>query len=185
MTKKTLSELVEERESIKNEIQNNGKELLENEFVKFFEKYPDEELFPNITWWQYTPSFNDGDPCENWMGELCIGYIQGVHTKKWKGRELVDLEPKDYKVIVADEEHADWESCIAEEITDKYDDDRDKFYEAISSVYDTIEKKVMLKEAYEDLHSFLDADLLEMIYGTNKQFEVTREGISVEDFYRY
>lgn len=48
--------------SLKAEMQEKSKELMKEAFRNFFEKYSD--VVENIFWTQYTPFFNDGEPCE-------------------------------------------------------------------------------------------------------------------------
>ena len=57
----TLSTLKEKIESLNNELRTQFKAALKQETDKIFNKYPDLEA---ITWTQYTPYFNDGEPCE-------------------------------------------------------------------------------------------------------------------------
>lgn len=47
-----------------------GPEEFIAQFDKFFAKYPDVQF---LRWGQGTPSFNDGDPCEFFAGELRLG----------------------------------------------------------------------------------------------------------------
>lgn len=58
-----LNEIVEQQKEFFKEVQNKFKEGMK----KVFEEVP--ELHA-ISWQQYTPSFNDGEPCENCLGEV-------------------------------------------------------------------------------------------------------------------
>lgn len=60
MLTEKLSKFLEDQKQIQNKFQEECKVLL-NELVKgYFEKYPALKI---ITWAQYSPYFNDGDPC--------------------------------------------------------------------------------------------------------------------------
>lgn len=61
MTKTTLETLAEKIEALNREIKDKFEAALKEESVKLFDKYSDLE---GIGWRQYTPYFNDGEPCE-------------------------------------------------------------------------------------------------------------------------
>src|SRR5689334_1109830 len=56
----TMAEIRAMREAYEEKIKNEGQAALKAEFAGFFEKNPKVEA---IRWTQYTPHFNDGDPC--------------------------------------------------------------------------------------------------------------------------
>lgn len=58
---KTLEELNSELDAAKNAYRERAKELLNQSFKEFFDANPTVRVFG---WRQYTPYFNDGDPCE-------------------------------------------------------------------------------------------------------------------------
>jgi len=74
-----------------------GKEALTNEFKRVFEEWPEVE---GIRWTQYTPYFNDGDPCR-FSVHTCyvkIGDFGGDDDDGWKeGYDLGEYGSVEYK----------------------------------------------------------------------------------------
>ena len=60
MAASRISELSDEMNKIKKEIRKNGRSLITEAFKDFFDSYHE---VAQVKWYQYTPSFNDGDPC--------------------------------------------------------------------------------------------------------------------------
>jgi hypothetical protein len=61
--------------------------LIKDEAKSFFEKYPEVRA---IAWTQYTPYFNDGDPCEFSVGDPHI-----ILYEEEDNEELEDISPYD------------------------------------------------------------------------------------------
>jgi hypothetical protein len=72
-----ISEKVKELEELKVEFEKRSKELIKASIDIFFENNP---LAEAVVWKQYTPSFNDGDPCTLNVGEV-FAYIPAVEGK--------------------------------------------------------------------------------------------------------
>lgn len=64
---KLFDELSALKEAYDTKLEEEGEEALKELFKDFFEKYPSAKA---ITWRQYTPYFNDGDPCYFRVGEM-------------------------------------------------------------------------------------------------------------------
>lgn len=98
----TLNDLLVE---FKTKIRAEGEDIVKNAFSTLFDKYPTLEA---IRWEQYTPYFNDGDPCEFSVGEPRFkvangdedegdwgdGFISNMTYKKY-----VDLTPEEIALI--------------------------------------------------------------------------------------
>ena len=73
MNKLELKKLIDEYNEKKLELQmvigQRGSDLLQKEFDALFIEYPE---IGKIEWTQYTPYFNDGDPCVFGVGELAF-----------------------------------------------------------------------------------------------------------------
>lgn len=67
MSKDKLIELTNAITSAKQEVVSQGLDLVQAMFDDYFSKYPD---IKEIRWRQYTPSWNDGDVCEFWLGDF-------------------------------------------------------------------------------------------------------------------
>lgn len=56
-----LAEILEMKRKYQEMMQKEGQKALKAEFAEFFEKNPSVKA---VKWQQYTPYFNDGEPCE-------------------------------------------------------------------------------------------------------------------------
>lgn len=62
-------------------------ELLQSYAKLYFERHPVAQSFG---WVQYTPSFNDGDPCEFGIYEACLNGVGG-YTSKYDGKRYLEM----------------------------------------------------------------------------------------------
>ena len=62
-----FDELLAEKSAFDNKAKELGKKGVKEELTVLFEKFPELEA---VRWNQYTPYFNDGDPCEFRVGDL-------------------------------------------------------------------------------------------------------------------
>lgn len=63
----TIQDIMAKKKAFQEELVASGKEALKQEFKKTFDAHP--ELLA-IKWRQYTPYFNDGEPCTFRVGEF-------------------------------------------------------------------------------------------------------------------
>ena len=91
----TLDTLTSKIEKLNSEIKASFKDAMREEAETIFKKYPDLESF---AWTQYTPYFNDGDPCEFtihgvedvvYRGED-VGEYGGLRLYDWKTKQLTE-----------------------------------------------------------------------------------------------
>lgn len=75
----TLTQLSEEFTALKEEIRSQFKDQVSVALKEMFIKFPELE---SIRWVQYTPYFNDGDPCEFSMGDFHV-ITEGADPKEW------------------------------------------------------------------------------------------------------
>lgn len=73
-----ITEYIENRKRIEKELAENGKKLLHGHLQDFMDKHP---RIASLRWTQYTPFFNDGDPC-----------VFGVHGLTFKAEGAADEE---------------------------------------------------------------------------------------------
>lgn len=83
-----FKELMEKKEENDTLLLREGKVALENEFKEFLDRNQDVYA---IGWVQYTPSFNDGDPCYFTFGDLDF-----YPSKEFRDEEYEEDEPKSY-----------------------------------------------------------------------------------------
>jgi hypothetical protein len=91
-------------------VQNTAKEVFAELASPLFEAHPQLE---NFSWRQYTPYFNDGEPCEfsaNKDAEsIDINGEDGYEvskTSRWDGSKCVDLAPEELHPLHAAQEQA-------------------------------------------------------------------------------
>lgn len=124
-------------------------------FTDFFVKHPSVEL---LRFKIYTPSFNDGDPCEPTLTSPEVKFFAEEEDKKAK-----DLSEEDEDYEEEDEEK------------DFYDD-----YALESCLIDHSSLRKDL-ECLEEMNEALE-DILYRLYGTNVQIIVNRKKIEVEEY---
>lgn len=113
---KKLDELQFEIQKARREMEDVGETELLTAAKTVFENNPDLGM---IYWYQYTPSFNDGDPCVNRMCDPWALSKEGLSRHE----EEMGGPPHNYKV----EEYAWYEGCprevskLLDEIYDKGD----------------------------------------------------------------
>jgi len=79
--------------------------LVDNIYPQFFAKHPEIKM---LYWTQYTPYFNDGDPCLFSVGEVCISddvEIEDYYESYLEGESIWDLEgtgmEEDFAVVAS------------------------------------------------------------------------------------
>jgi len=125
----------------------------------------DNPLIAGVKWQQYTPSFNDGEPCEF--------SISGPFIKF------------DEKISGAGDSAADEEQENGGFLDANYDID-DDFFKQKSDIFNFKEIKA-LKKTVKDVcavYSHLEAmdDCLESMFGSGVEVIVTKDGVETEDY---
>jgi len=111
----TLSGLSDEHEALKKRMKADAKKGLKEAAKEFFEKFPEVQFFG---WHQYTPGFNDGDPCYNSISEY--GFI-AVDAKDEDG-ELITWDMDDFNSSGdAPEGHLTYEQMVGTPLGDAWD----------------------------------------------------------------
>ena len=75
----TIQDIMAKKAEFQKELTEFGKAALSEEFKKVFDAHPDLKA---IRWRQYTPYFNDGDPCTFRVGEV---YAKFADTDEEEG----------------------------------------------------------------------------------------------------
>lgn len=181
-----LEELKQKIEDTNREIRDNAKTALEGSFKEIFEEYPELHGF---RWTQYTPSFNDGDPCEFTVGDIDVlvePIKLGIKFKKnergWLKANIgytstneegeydedgneVDSSEQDAK-LVAGEDIKVWMHLYVY---------KDKSYDVPARTVEFVKKIQLFNSSdLEDVYAYA--------YGGDKRIEVTRDGTNVEDY---
>jgi hypothetical protein len=105
-----LTEIREMRNELKKKIEAVGKDALSKAFTRFFEANPKVEA---IRWRQYTPYFNDGEPCEFSVDDLYAkkagddepgDYGDGFYFPEWSDKSAEAESFRAFKRAVVDDD---------------------------------------------------------------------------------
>ncbi len=144
-----LDELNAKMEALKTEFKNSGKEAIEESIKEIFESHPELEA---ITWTQYAPYFNDGEPCTFSVNDV---YYKLVSKKDESSEENTDEEDED------DDEYESWDDVPYNEKTRT-----------------PLEKKL---HAFEKQLQSLQ-ELAEVVYGPDCRVVVNRNETIIEEY---
>lgn len=147
---KELKELVKVQEAAKKELQKKGEAMLKDAFKTLFEKHP---KILSFSWTQYTPGFNDGEPCEF---NVCAYF----KTQREESPEEGEIESQEDE----DENYSDEGVFIAHDTTEKEENAIDKSMSELTGILGDME------------------DALECIFGNGVKIIVTPKKIKVEDY---
>lgn len=146
---KLFDELAALKEAYDTKLEEEGEAALKEAFKEIFDKHPRLE---SIIWVQFTPYFNDGDPC----------YFS-VH---------------DFDVTVSAPEGSSEE----DEDDELYDEDYsygDRIYQLQKSEDEELKK---IAEAVGELNGNIPEDVLEHVFGDHAKITATREGFDIHEF---
>ena len=76
---KLFKELMDLKKSYDDKLRQGGAEALKESFKELFEAHP---RLRSVVWAQYTPYFNDGDPCYFRVGEFDV-HVEGVPNEEY------------------------------------------------------------------------------------------------------
>lgn len=171
MNKLELDKLIDEYNEKKRELQKlvgeKGKDLLQKEFDFFFEEYPEVE---KIEWTQYTPYFNDGDPCVFRVGELAFTLKNDENTSAYIGEGSI-LRLGSYIESAAQR-------------GEKWALDDQKIYETNCKLVGGKERLEEIYNKEREISEMIDSleEWLEVIYGDHVQITVTKNGTDIEEY---
>jgi hypothetical protein len=130
-----------------------------------------------VRWTQYTPYFNDGDPCEFGVNaDFELGWPGGVEDSLWEiGYRLKEFTPYQY-----------WgrSEVEAERMNAEYKQQHDASRDQAVNAGITAELIEAVKEACKPASDFLNAneELLKTAFGDHASITVTPEGIDVDEY---
>lgn len=170
-----FEEIAEKQLELEKQIKAQGQDALKEYYAKFFEENPNIEA---VRWAQYTPYFNDGDPCTFSMTDPEIRFNDG------KIKDGYDVDEEDEygdRYSYGDSPHwfesySLWEYPNPKpEGWDKMDWKTQQTYRIYDPAYDK------LKRLEKDMS--LNEKVFEMIFGDHVQITATRDGFQVDEYY--
>lgn len=128
--------------------------VLKSAFKALFEKYPDVRA---VVWCQYTPYFNDGEPCVFSVGDLSVLDKKGYKT--WKDEDGSAWAAEEYAISEWNYNQADFNSTI------------------------TKEQAKEIRDFISHLKRAIDDDVFEEMFGDHVEIVATRKGFEVTEFH--
>lgn len=144
-----LEELADEQNGLKARLRKEGEVAVKEALNEFFEAHPE---VVGIAWAQYTPYFNDGDPC----------YFRVADPEFYlteEGQKAIGKEPRE---------------VFVDDISFTYCDEGFSTYSLKGQLKKDAEKLVELFEVLEDT--------LEMVFGDHAEIVATRDEIRVDQY---
>lgn len=173
--KKLVADYNEAKKAFEVVLKDKSKEV----FAQFFIDNPE---FRTIEWKQYTPSFNDGDPCRFTRGEVYYTLQpefygeeqrETIENDEYSVGDLEDYDPlhvpsnwdRDYA------KRSDWMRTIVEEYDALSDDDK--------------ANRERLQGIYQDFAKLIDSipdDVAETMFGNGTSIRLSKDGIKIEEY---
>lgn len=176
----TFSVLAEKQRQLEEELKAAGEGALKEYFTEIFENYPD---LLAVRWAQYTPYFNDGDPCEFGVNEPYFKIV-GMGEETWEYDDDED-EQLGYTSIYS----------LYEWVPDGPPEKRERrawdYVNRVHRVEEYVHQPTKrgnfhpLYEVATKISSDLQANsrLLELAIGDHAEVTVTRDKITVEEYH--
>jgi hypothetical protein len=166
----TIEEFKAKKEAIANqqkELQNSLTDIFNKGIKELFDKYPNH--LAQISWRQYTPYFNDGDPCTFRVSEF---YINGQEAYDY-GDDIPEIVDSLYTA-----EEKTLRDAWQPDPSNRWD--YKSFYTGLST--ERVEEfKTAEKEVYKFLGLFSEDDY-EFMFDDHVKVTITRDGISVDEY---
>ncbi len=151
-------------EAARQKLNEDFKESIKTIFESFFAANPEVYAF---AWTQYTPYFNDGEPCEFGVNE--------IYAYKDTDAVREALEASDRSIFWGEIDSEDDEDCEVNTRDQKYDSHAKKMVPVKLEQYE--HNTADLIRALNDFN-----DEFQYAFGDHVSVVVTRDGIDVEDF---
>lgn len=173
----TIKTIVDEYNTAKSLFEKKMKDSFKEIFKEFFDNYPEIQA---IGWEQYTPYFNDGEPCVFSVGEKSF---LDQDTSLEDAGESFNWESKRFRT-----EPADWVRKLAknyiEGVSEPYNRSYVENVEAWEKIKDDPRLPVVmdgLDELFDILNQIPDEIYLSS-FGDHVSVVVTRKGFTVDDY---
>ena len=153
MSEFNIKEIMKELKDLQAKFENESKQVFGKVMKSFFESFPEVE---RIVWTQYTPYFNDGDPCEFTIGEMFFV----PHNIKDDDDNAIDPDCMNYY---------DWNEYS---------------FSSYHDAGNPLKPSVELGTAMDDVESMLDdvEDFLRSTLGEHMEITVTKDGIETVEY---
>ncbi len=164
-----IKEQTEEIKKIKQDLTQKLQPKFKDIFIPFFDKYPEVK---EIKWRQYTPYFNDGEPCEFGVNEL-NGFFGTDDECEYEGSlpsYSID-EVVEYRKNGINDNWSDWQKEYYPKKSKEYPADTDRL-QSLNTDFRQLNSLVMA----------IPEDIMLDLFGDHSEITVTKEGIDVEEY---
>lgn len=171
---------------------------VKNMFIELFNRFP--QVY-GVRWAQYTPEYNDGEPCEHRQTQMTL-LLTSTATGTWKldNGTHSDLSGHDgpfYEFdfgIIASEDRGSrndgWKTLTCQNVPTERDWERavggPNYQGQGDNLFSDEECGPLLTETWKELCELYDSggtvDLLRNLLGTNRSITVTRTKLFIEDY---
>lgn len=170
--KKRLADFTNSWESLRKKIISDGSELFHDTSKSIFDEIP---RLTAIMWMQYTPYFNDGEPCTFTVHDPTFFF--NVDPSNLDSDSCYSFNSDDHETV------GDGVPFSIEGFYSNYED-----YLKYNEKYNQKEKNVVTKDQYELCSAFStflmrQQDLLESLFDDSVLVRITRDGIQVDEYY--
>ena len=177
-----MGKLFDELKQIKAEydrkLQHEGKAAVKDAFKDLFDKYPEVR---SVVWSQYTPYFNDGEPCYFSVHEFDVNLGTDDSIK-------ADVEARKVEMKAAadqgDYKKAQQLKNQVDQLMDRLggSDDDYSYGETLYSLRKSKNpREVEVAEAVRNLQKELPSDVLESVFGDHVKIVATRQGFKITE----
>jgi hypothetical protein len=174
-----FSALLDKKADLEKQIQTEAKEVFTNASKDIFEKYGDKVGV--FGWQQYTPYFNDGEPCVFSKGELFIYSPEevedpNIETSYWETEGIFGSHVNEryhYKDLKGDYTFQ-WQPY-------RYKGEPERYEKFENPDWDPNLDLSAAKNAVTDLCNLIDKDTALSLFGDHITVIVTPEGVETEE----
>jgi hypothetical protein len=153
------------------ELREASKEAFKEGMRHFFEQYP---FVAMVAWTQYTPWFNDGDPCEFGVHDFTFHTHKDVNGDDEEGGDSEAYYERYY------EDGPEFASKCRKELYTGYSEtERRSIYER-NEQFDP--QYAEAKETASKLLNAIPQDIYRSMFGDHVAVKVTRDGVDVEEY---
>lgn len=168
-----LDSLRKEMKALKSKMKKESKAALKAGFKNFFDEHP---IVEAICWEQYTPYFNDGDPCHFGVGDFWLKFVK-TEQQKIEDREQEKKFAVEHKEPLSKwAGYLDTDDAAHEDYDNKsypWGDEPEEFTKAEAAAAKAI------KKLYK---AVLDEDTFHDMFGDHVRVKADRKGFYVDEY---
>lgn len=187
-----LQKILDLQTEYKERCRSDGKQIFVEIFKTFFDANPQAD---SIRWQQYTPSFNDGDPCRFGVSEAYVSLKEDI-SAEWLRENLSEgdienIEYKDRPPTPEERKESPWKSHYYERVDlgDRTDEQLLELQrsggEREDGFFGSFRSNSELGKQWNEVFGAIRSsdDIMELTFGDGVEVTATREGIEVNEYY--